>query len=125
MHLQDKTQKEDIKNHGNKNVGARLCTISVWVDKQEQSCQQEYADISYSVNLIHEWFFQRPFEAELLYSCPYQVVWLKEYTLRVPIPVKRNIVQIQLTELSRCFPSTATESAEKENTKMQDPADYW
>lgn len=37
---------------------------------------------------------------EFLSSCPYQVVWLKGYTLRFPIPVKRNIVQIQLIELT-------------------------
>lgn len=42
--LQNKTQKEkDIRNNGSKNeyVGARICTVPVWVDKQVGICQQQ------------------------------------------------------------------------------------
>lgn len=35
-------------------LGARLYPIPVWVNKQAWTCQQEKADISYSVNLLYE-----------------------------------------------------------------------
>lgn len=95
------------------------------MNKQAWTCQQEKADISYSVNLLYKWFFQRSFEAKLLCPCPYQVVQLKENPLWFPVLIKRkekctaDVAQWTYSECSHLMPRWPMEKKKKHQKRCR------